>query len=109
MRKQFIPLTILIGAKRRIDPDTLMAMSNMKGVPLWDMPPPIRYVEHKRTSKRGVESIQVPVYRGASASYVRYVKSQIRRKQRKAAEIAKQNSLQEAEAVLKDLVLNPGD
>jgi len=107
--KQFVPLTVVPGARRRIDSDTLMPMSDKKGNPLWDMPPPISYVEHRRTSKRGVEPVQVPVYRGASASYARYVKSQIRRNQRKAAEVAKQNSLQEVEAVLEDLVLNPGE
>ncbi len=123
MRKQFTPQTIILRAKRRVDPDTLMAAFDSKGNALWDMPAPIRYAEHtkwrkhKRTGKRIPEPIQVPVYRGAPASYLRYVRSQVRRNQRKiaaaAAEVKALNEAeamksQEAEAALQDLVLNPG-
>ncbi len=117
MHKAFVPLTVIPGVRRRIDPETLMVMSDEKGNPLWDMPPPVSYAKHKRTGGRVGDTITVPVYRGASASYARWVKAQIRRKQRKAAEAqaavdalneAEQNSLQEAEAALEDLVLNPG-
>lgn len=121
--KMYEPQTRVPGATRRIDPETLMAMSDEKGRPLWNMPPPVGYAEHtrwrkhKRTGKRIGEPIQVPVYRGTSASYARWVKSQIRRNQRKAAEAqaavdamneAEENSLQETEAAMQDLVLNPG-
>ena len=123
MRNQFTPLTILIGAKRRVHPETLMAAFDSKGNALWDLPPPISYTEHtkwrkhKRTGKRIPEPIQVPVYRGADASYVRYVKSQIRRSQRKAkeaqAEVERLNAAEAqasaaAEEALKDLVLTGG-
>ena len=123
MNKQFTPLTILIGAKRRVNPETLMVAFDSKGNALWDLPPPVSYAEHtkwrkhKRTGNRIPEPVQVPVYRGASASYIKYVKSQIRRGQRKAleaqAEVERLNALeanatQEAEAALQDLVLTGG-
>lgn len=113
MRKQHVPQTVLIGAKRRVNPDTLMAAFDSRGNALWDLPAPVRYAEHKRKG----EPVQVPVYRGASASYIRYVKSQInrdKRKQREAqAEVdalnaAENKSLQEAETAMQDLLLNPG-
>ena len=126
MQKVFVPLAVIPGARRRVDPDTLMAMSDKDGNPLWDMPPPVSYAKHtqwrkhERTGQRIAEPIMVPVYRGTSASYARWVKAQLRRRQRKAAEAkaevdalnmaeqAAQNSLHEAEAALEDLVLNPG-
>ncbi len=127
MRKVFVPLTVIPGVRRRVDPETLMAMVDKPGNPLtgglWDMPPPVKYVKHtkwrrhKRTDERIAEPVMVPVYRGTSASYARWVKGQIKCSQRKAAEAqaevdvlneAEQNSLQEVEAALTDLVLNPG-
>lgn len=86
MRKTFVPQTIILGVSRRIDPKTLMAMSDRNGMPLWNMPGPIRYAEHKRTDTKISGPIMVPIYRGTSASYARYVKSQVRRDQRKFAE-----------------------
>jgi len=124
MRKQFLPLTILIGAKRRVNADTLMAAFDSKGNALWDLPAPVSYTEHtkwrkhKRTGKRIPEPVQVPVYRGASASYVRYVKSQIRRNIRKqheaqaevdALNAAEAQKSKAAEAAIKDLVLTGGN
>ncbi len=123
MQKVFVPQTVIPGARRRVDPETLMAMSDKHGNPLWDLPAPISYAEHKkwrrhkRTGARTAEPIQVPVHRGTSASYARWVKAQLRRNQRKAAEAlaevaalneAENASMQEAEAALQDLVLNPG-
>ena len=117
MRSAFVSETRIPGVSRRIDPETLMAMSDANGFPLWNMPAPIRYAQHKSLSKRGVEVVQVPIYRATSASYARWVKSQLRRQQRKAkakkAEVdalneAEQNTMQEMEEVLTDLVLNPG-
>jgi len=98
------------GATRRIDPDTLLAMSDENGRPLWNMPAPISYAQHKGT--RTTEPVFVPVYRGTSASYARWVKAQLRRKKRKEAEAeaAKENEslLKKAGDAIKDLVLNPG-
>ena len=126
MQKVFVPQTVIPGARRRVEPDTIMAMSDKHGKPLWEMPPPSGYAQHKkwrkhkRTGQRIAEPVMVPVYRGTSASYARWVKSQLRRRQRKAAETqaevdalneaeeTAQNSLHEAEAALEDLVLNPG-
>lgn len=120
MSKAFVPQSVIPGVRRRVDPDTLMAMSDEHGDPLWDMPPPISYAEHtkwrrhKRTGKRVADMVMVPVYRGTSASYACLVKGQIRRNQRKAAEAQavvdalNANSLHEAEAALENLVLNPG-
>jgi hypothetical protein len=123
MQKVFVPQTVIPGARRRVDSDTLMAMSDKQGKPLWDMPPPISYAEHKkwrkheRTGLRIAEPVMVPVYRGTSASYARWVKAQLRRNQRKAAEAqaevdalneAEENATQTAEKAIQDLVLNPG-
>jgi len=123
MQKASMSQTVIPGVRRRVDPDTLMAMSDEHGNPLWDMPAPVGYAEHKkwrkhkRTGERIAEPIMVPIYRGTSASYARWVKSQIRRNKRKAVEAkaeaeslnaAEHISLQEAEAALEDLVLNPG-
>lgn len=92
MRKAFLPLTVIPGVRRRVDPETLMVVSDEKGRPLWDMPPQVSYAKHmvrrrhKHTGARIEEPIMVPVYRGTSASYARWVKAQLRRKQREAAE-----------------------
>ena len=114
-------MSVIPGVRRRVDPETLMATFDSKGNPLWDMPAPIGYAEMiaciKEGRKYARKKVQVPVYRGTSASYARYVKAQIRRDQRKlaalaaetaAAEAEENNSLQEAEANMTDLVLNPG-
>lgn len=113
MRKTFEPQTRVPGATRRIDPGTLMPAFDDKGRPLWNMPAPIRYAKHanwrkhEETGERILEPIMVPIYRGTSASYARWVRGQIRRNQRKAAEAqaaldalneAEQSPLQEAEA-----------
>lgn len=115
--------TVIPGVTRRIDPETLTAMSDDKGRPLWNMPAPVSYEEHTRwrkhrnTGERIAEPIMVPVYRGTSASYARWVKAQLRRNRRKAAEAqtavdalnaTEENQLKEAAAVLTDFVLNPG-
>lgn len=110
MQKVFVPQTVIPGARRRVDSDTLMAMSDKHGKPLWEMPAPVSYAKHKkwcrRKGERIAEPIMVPIYRGTSASYARWVKAQLRRNQRKAAEaqaevdalnMAEQTSLQEAD------------
>jgi hypothetical protein len=94
-------------------------MEDMKGRPLWNMPEPTGHVNHKKwslskeTGERIAEIVKVPVYRGTSAEYARWVRGQIKRSQRKAAEEkarldAENTAMQEAEAALEDLVLNPG-
>ena len=125
MRSTFEPQTRVPGATRRLDPETFIPISDKKGRPLWNMPAPVRYAEHTRRFKEKdeetgkptgrviTEKIRVPVYRGASAEYVRWVRGQIKRNQRKIAEAqaaaeAKEIAMQEAEAALEDLVLNPG-
>lgn len=114
MRKVFLPQTVIPGVRRRVDPDTLMTMGDEDGKPLWDMPAPTSHAKHK-SGNDGIP-IMVPVYRGTSASYARWVKAQIRRRQRKAAEAQAEvdalneaeNVAQEAEKAMQDLVLNPG-
>ncbi len=92
MRKLYVPQTRVPGATRRIDPDTLMAAFDDKGRPLWNMPAPVGYAKHVGWQKHRVKGdrvpapIMVPIYRGVLASYARWVKGQIRRRQRKAAE-----------------------
>ncbi len=123
MQKAFVPQTVIPGVRRRVDPDTLMAASDRDGTPLWDMPTPGGYAQHtkwrknKVTGARIAEPVMVPVYRGTSASYARWVKAQLRRNQRKAAEVdaalavareVEGAATQEADAALADLVLNPG-
>lgn len=112
MRKAFVPMTVIPGARRRVDSETLMAMLDSKGNSFWDMPAPVSYAQHKqwrrhkRTGERIAEPVTVPVYRGTSASYARWVKAQLRRNQRKAVEAqaevddlnaARQKSSQKAE------------
>ncbi len=90
--KTFFPQTRVPGAKRRIDPDTLYPMLDKKGRTMWDMPAPVGYAKHTRrvkdkSVKHGrLETVNVPIYRGTTASYARWVMGQIRRNQRKIAE-----------------------
>jgi len=92
MRNLHVPQTRVPGAHPRVNSETLMIMFDDNGKMLWDLPPPSSYAEHKvwrrhrRTGKRIEDTAMVPVYRGTSASFARYMKSQIRRNQRKAAE-----------------------
>lgn len=82
MRKFATPQTVIPSASRRINPDTLMPELDNRDRPLWNMPAPVRHAEHKR----GQGHVMVPIYRGTSASYARWVKAQLRRRQRKTAE-----------------------
>lgn len=123
MQKYATPQSRVPGAQRRINPETLMPMYDDDNRPLWNMPAPVKYAEHtkwrrhKTTGARIPEPVMVPIYRGTSASYARWVKAQLRRNHRKAAEAqaevdalnaAEKNRLKEAAAGLTDLVLNPG-
>ncbi len=123
MRNLHVSQTRVPGARPRIDPDTLMPVFNKAGTMLWDMPAPSKYMEHKvrrlhkRTGKAIEDTAMVPIYRGTSASFARYIKSQIRRSQRKAAEAqalveelnaAEDNAARVEHDNLQNLVLNPG-
>ena len=118
MRKFADPQTRVPGAKHRIDPITLMTQTDKLDRPLWDMPSPIRYAKHakrrkdKKTGEVVTEPVMVPIYRGTSASYARYVKAQIKRAQRKASErrraALKAEAEKHTEKAIEDLVMNPG-
>jgi len=104
-RKFAIPQTMVPGATRRIDPDTLLPKVSAKNkVPLWDMPTPVRYVEHtrrrlnKRTKEVITDKVMVPIYRGISTSIVRHMRAEHRRTQRKALAAA----IQKATAQMQD-------
>ncbi len=91
MSRPFEPETRIPGATRQINPETLMPASGYRGRALWNMPAPIKEVAHRRwkrdeaTGKRiAADPVMVPVYRGTSASYARWVRSQLRRQRRKA-------------------------
>lgn len=95
--------TFVPGATRRIDPDTLLPEVDEKGRPLWDMPSPIRYVEHvrrrrhKHTGKVTVEQVMVPIYQGINARMANWYRGQARRMMRKAKEKRK---TEEAQAII---------
>lgn len=90
MHATFLPLTVIPGASRQINPETLAHVFDKKGFPVWDMPTPLGMVQHTKRSMKGTgedkivikEKISVPVYRGTSASYFRHLKSQMRRQKR---------------------------
>lgn len=115
-----IPQTMVPGATRRVDPDTLLPVVNVKNkVPLWDMPTPIRYVEHvkrrlnKKTKTIVVDKVMVPVYRGLSASLARLIRADYRRTQRKAeearrADVIEATAAHKAEMKMQDFIINPG-
>lgn len=118
--KHAIPLTVVPGATRRIDPETLLQAVTVKNkVPLWDMPAPLRYVEHvrrrldKKTKKMVTDKVAVPIYRGVDASLARMIRGEYRRTQRKAAEarkhdLSKAAAAHEAEMKMQDSIMNPG-
>lgn len=83
-----LPGTFVPGATKRIDPDTLAQELGRKGVPLWDMPDPVRYVEHvrrrrhRKTGKVITDMVSVPIYRGVSAKLANWYRSDARRQNR---------------------------
>jgi len=80
MRATFEPQTVILGATRQMDATGFLPAVDKRGRLVWAMPNPISYEKHKGL----VDG--VPVYRGTSASYARYVRAQVRRARRKAAE-----------------------
>lgn len=91
--------SIIIGANHVLDPDTLMAKTDVKGRNEWNMPKPIRFVEHLQIVKKLVpqgdgrvkvvkvkELVEFPVYRGVDTKYARWVRAQVKRDMRKAEE-----------------------
>lgn len=92
MRKAFLPQTRVIGATPMRD-NLGMHMKDKKGRYLWNMPKPTSFVEHESfimapiavagkvvRVKKSVP-VQVPVYRGVSASLWRYIRGQVKRNQ----------------------------
>lgn len=117
--KHAVPLTVVPGATRRIDPETLLQMKGEKGVSLWNMPTPLRYVEHtrrrlnKKTKKVITDKVSVPIYRGVDASLARLIRAEYRRTQRKVAEarkhdLSKAAAAHEATMKMQDSIINPG-
>lgn len=114
------PLIVVPGATRRIDPETLLPMVSIKNkVPLWDMPTPIRYVEHvkrrldRKTKTVIVDKVMVPIYRGLSASLARLIRADYHRMQRKADKVRKHDLVKaaaahEAATQMQDSIINPG-
>ena len=119
-RKFAEPGIIVPGATRRVDPETLLPEFAVKNkVPLWNMPTPIRYVEHvrrrldKKTKTVITDKVAVPIYRGVSASLVRMIRAEYRRTQRKADEARKHDltkaaAAHEATKKMQDSIINPG-
>ena len=117
--KHAVPQTVVPGATRRINPETLLPMTGKKSVPLWDMPVPLRYVEHvrrrldKKTKKVVTDKVAVPIYRGVDASLARMIRGEYRRTARKA-EVARKHDLSKAVAAheaskkMQDSIINPG-
>jgi len=114
VRSAFEPQVIVPGATP-IFTENGVRDTDKRGRPLWTMPPPSSYVEHKRRRRHRrtgaviKETITVPVYRGVAACDYRYARAQYRRLQRKmeARERDKKSMVVEAGDFLRDLVLNP--
>lgn len=93
----FQPQTRILGARPALDEVGLQQIDE-RGNPVWIMPKPTKTVEHERFKLAPIQvdgkivrvkksvPIQVPVYRGMSASMARYMRSQMRRMLRKQAE-----------------------
>jgi hypothetical protein len=120
-RQKFaIPQTMVPGATRRVDPETLLPMVSVKNkVPLWDMPTPVRYVEHvrrrldKKTKTVVMDKVMVPIYRGIPSSLARLIRGEYRRTQRKAdearkADLSKAAAAHEATMKMQGSIINPG-
>jgi len=119
-RKHAEPAIMVPGATRRINPDTLLPEFAVKNkVPLWNMPTPIRYVEHVRrrldekTKTVITDKVAVPIYRGLDATLARLIRAEFRRNQRKADaarkhDLAKAAAAHKATVKMQDSILNPG-
>lgn len=124
MRRFAEPQTHVPGAKPRMIKDEktglLRQERDKRGRLLWDMPDPVGThettqvvtkiveVDGKPKQIRVKEKVSFPVYRGVSAKFARYMRSQFRRAQRKLEEQAALAKKQDAAAALRDFVLNPG-
>lgn len=106
MRKFATPMTVVPGATPVIEGEGIMAKHarDKKGRPLWNMPKPIGFHKTTEVDKNGRREKLVPVYRGVSASFARYVRSQIRRQRRQQS--ALMNARDDAVNFMKG-VLNP--
>lgn len=101
MRRYALPMTVVPGAQKDIDPETMLQKQDKRNRPLWVMPKPIGSVETLQVKEQAYKDddgkvkrkkvklmTRFPVYRGTSADYARYVRSQMRRALRKAKERA---------------------
>lgn len=92
MRKHALPQTIVPGAKKDIDPDTLKQKTDKRHRPIWVMPKPTgkhettQVVTHRFTDANGKpksekikRKVAFPIYRGVPADLARYMRSQMRR------------------------------
>jgi hypothetical protein len=101
MRKYAVPGTYVPGATPMYDDPNAyapMRMRDNKGRPLWNMPKPVGTVENIQIVSAVVEvdgqprmrkvrrPVSFPVYRGVSAALARYIRADMRRRARKAAE-----------------------
>lgn len=99
MAKYMEPTTVVPGAQKNIDLDTLKHLEDGRGRPLWHMPEPSGFVENfqvvelvredeegKVKRVKSKQPVRFPVYRGTSASFARYIRSQMRRAARKVQE-----------------------
>ena len=82
-----LPGTVVPGARKRIDSDTLAQERDRKGRPLWDMPSPVRYVQHVRPKRHkndapALNTVAVPIYRGVSAKIANWYRGDARRRGR---------------------------
>ena len=98
MRSPFEPQTRILGVNKTVDPET--------GKLKWDMPEPVEIVKHKRYARETVVHpvtgerqkvkvaipIDVPIYRGMSASLFRYLRGHAIREMRKAQIVEQKNS-----------------
>ena len=111
--------TMVPGATRRVNPDTLLPLMGKNDIALWDMPTPIRYVDHVRrrldpkTKTVRTDKVSVPVYRGVDTSLARLIRADYRRAQRKADEARKHDlskavAEHEASKKMQDSIMNPG-
>lgn len=114
-----IPQTMVPGATRRINPDTLLPLMGKNDIALWDMPTPIRYVDHVRrrldmkTKTVIIDTVSVPIYRGVDTALARLIRADYRRTQRKADEARKHDlskavAAHEASKEMQDSIMNPG-
>ncbi len=83
--------SVIPGANRAMNPDTMRPMEDAKGRPMWNMPRPtgqvrtmqlrkvITLVDGKPKQVYQPELVTFPVYRGIDTKYARFMRSQVKR------------------------------